>query len=87
MTITDDRGFTAIDVAKSKRMKVRLREAWSEATKSRQQINLAPLRAPSRDDMSRLSMDNGKTEPKMKKGEVIFDVSCNHSLLIVIWKM
>ncbi|XP_064601071.1 uncharacterized protein LOC135467238 [Liolophura sinensis] len=79
ISLTDDQGMTALDVARSKRMKSCLREAWAEMVQSRQEVSLAPVRQPTRDG-SRLSM-RGDTpdlraetpQTRRHQGEVLFD--------------
>ncbi|XP_072182009.1 uncharacterized protein [Diadema setosum] len=48
VTLVDDRGKTAVDVAKTKRMKSVLKEAWTEATHNKQEAELSPVKPPSR---------------------------------------
>nr|KAG5694619.1 hypothetical protein BaRGS_014714 [Batillaria attramentaria] len=67
----DDRGLTPVDLAKTRKMKTTLKEAWTEATQKKQTTELAPVRNPSRDG-SRLSKRDAS--PEKKKGEVIFDI-------------
>ena len=69
----DDTGLTALDLARGRKMKATLKEAWTEATQSRQSTNLGPLKTPGRED-TRLSVDDNRR----RKGEVIFDVSHDH---------
>lgn len=81
ISLTDDQGMTALDVARSKKMKSCLREAWAEVLQSRQEVSLAPVRQPTHDG-SRLSM-RGDTpdlraetpQTRRHQGEVLFDVS------------
>ncbi|KAK3101844.1 hypothetical protein FSP39_006765 [Pinctada imbricata] len=68
ITMVDDTGLTALDLARGRKMKATLKEAWTEATQSRQSTNLGPLKTPGRED-TRLSTDDNKR----RKGEVIFD--------------
>ena len=79
--MTDDRGLTSLDLARGKKMKATLKEAWNEATKGRPSIELAPIRAPSREEV-RASVEefNSKRKDRKgdKKGEVIFDVRFVH---------
>ena len=51
-------------------MKATLKEAWIEATKGKPALDLAPIKAPSRDEV-RASIEEFNSK---KKGEVIFDV-------------
>ncbi|KAL3841916.1 hypothetical protein ACJMK2_020005, partial [Sinanodonta woodiana] len=67
VTLTDDRGLTAMDFAKSKKIRNILKVAWEEAATRKSTTSLGPVRAPSRED-TRLSI-----EEKKRKGEVIFD--------------
>ncbi|KAK3592514.1 hypothetical protein CHS0354_013848 [Potamilus streckersoni] len=68
VTLTDDRGLTALDFAKSKKIRNILKVAWEEAANNRKSTtSLGPVRAPSRED-TRLSIEERK-----RKGEVIFD--------------
>ncbi|XP_041466973.1 uncharacterized protein LOC121417356 isoform X2 [Lytechinus variegatus] len=48
ITIVDDSGNTAVDVAKTKRMKSVLRDAWMEVTDNKQAEVLSPVKPPSR---------------------------------------
>ena len=74
MTLTDDRGLTPVDLAKTRKMKTTLKEAWAEATQNNSPLELAPVRTTqSRESGSRLSLR--EESPTRKKGEVIFDVS------------
>ena len=71
MTLVDDSGLTAVDVAKTKKVKATLKQAWTEATQAREVTNLGPVREGS-------SKAAGKASPKKSArgcGEVIFDVS------------
>ncbi|XP_052066561.1 uncharacterized protein LOC127706153 isoform X3 [Mytilus californianus] len=67
--LTDDRGLTSLDLARGKKMKATLKEAWMEATRGKPVVDLAPIRAPSREEV-RASVE--KFDSK-RKGEVIFD--------------
>ena len=71
VTLTDDRGLTPLDFAKSRKMKNKLREAWTEVINRKSVTSLGPVRAPSKEDL-RASLEDLS---KKKKGEVIFDVS------------
>lgn len=74
VTLTDDRGLTPVDLAKTRKMKTTLKEAWAEATQNNSPLELAPVRTTqSRESGSRLSLR--EESPTRKKGEVIFDVS------------
>ena len=77
MTSVDDSGLTPVDVAKTKKVKATLKQAWSEATQGRAKDNLGPVRCPS--STSRRSFDGSipASAPKSPKkgGQVIFDVS------------
>ena len=66
VTLTDDGGLTPVDMAKTKKVKVTLREAWTEAT---QGVSTAATSGG-----TRTSVSADVKKPK-KKGEVIFDVS------------
>lgn len=70
VTLTDDRGLTPLDFAKTRKMRKRLQEAWTEVTCSRSKTSLGPIRAQSREDV-RSSLEELN---KKKKGEVIFEV-------------
>ncbi|XP_030849172.1 uncharacterized protein LOC583722 isoform X2 [Strongylocentrotus purpuratus] len=48
ITIVDDSGNTAVDLAKTKRMKSVLRDAWMEITDSKHAEVLSPVKPPSR---------------------------------------
>ena len=75
VTLTDDRGLTPVDLAKTRKMKTTLKEAWAEATQNNAPPELAPVRATaSRESGSRSSLR--EESPARRKGEVIFDVSC-----------
>ncbi|CAC5404426.1 unnamed protein product [Mytilus coruscus] len=67
--LTDDRGLTSLDLARGKKMKATLKEAWIEATRGKPVVDLAPIRAPSREEV-KASIE--KFDSK-RKGEVIFD--------------
>ncbi|XP_061177816.1 uncharacterized protein LOC133186594 isoform X2 [Saccostrea echinata] len=71
VTLTDDRGLTALDLARGRKIKAVLKEAWTEATQCRPSTSLAPLKTPGREDV-RLSTEDGKKK-KRGGGEVIFD--------------
>lgn len=73
VTLTDDRGLTALDLARGRKIKAVLKEAWTEATQCRPSTSLAPLKTPGRED-SRLSTEDVRRK-KRGGGEVIFDVS------------
>ncbi|CAH1787728.1 unnamed protein product [Owenia fusiformis] len=76
VTLVDDSGLTPVDVAKTKKVKVVLREAWTEATQQKPEATLAPVRIPSRGGSRerQLSEENKQFKPvKKMKGEVIFD--------------
>ncbi|XP_013411766.1 ankyrin repeat domain-containing protein 12, partial [Lingula anatina] len=73
VTLVDDKGLTAVDVAKNKRVRSTLKEAWAEATQKKPEPQLGPLRAPSRES-SHFSQDELRTfKAQKRKGEVIFD--------------
>ena len=78
--ITDDRGLTPLDVAKTRRMKNMLKEAWAERDKE-DEGNGAEEEKPSvnqkKNGPSSQQEDNGKKKNASvkKKPEVIFDVS------------
>ncbi|XP_033099233.1 uncharacterized protein LOC117102891 [Anneissia japonica] len=58
ITLVDDRGFTPVDVARNKKMKSTLKDAWMEATSNKQeQTVLSPVKPPSRASLSRISID------------------------------
>ncbi|XP_062621332.1 uncharacterized protein LOC134282921 [Saccostrea cucullata] len=71
VTLTDDRGLTALDLARGRKIKAVLKEAWTEATQCRPSTSLAPLKTPGREDV-RMSTEDGKKK-KRGGGEVIFD--------------
>ncbi|ESO90584.1 hypothetical protein LOTGIDRAFT_176806, partial [Lottia gigantea] len=66
VTIIDDQGKSPVDLAKSKKMKSTLKEAWTEATQKKITPILAPVRVPTREDCK-------SQKSKRRKGEVIFD--------------
>ena len=75
--IVDDSGLTCVDVAKTKRVKNTLREAWTEVTQGTTP-DLKPVRTP--ETTRRSSQSNGvsaisQNRAKKGGGEVIFDVS------------
>ena len=77
MTLTDDRGLTPVDLAKTRKLKAILKEAWTEATQSSSQPELAPVKTnPGREGGSRLSLRE-ESPARRRGGEVIFDVSNN----------
>ncbi|KAL4224924.1 hypothetical protein ACF0H5_015620 [Mactra antiquata] len=69
VTLTDDRGLTPLDFAKTRKMKKRLQEAWAEVVNTKPAPNLGPIRAHSKEDL-RTSVED---LTKRKKGEVIFE--------------
>lgn len=71
VTLTDDRGLTPLDFAKTRKMKKKLQEAWTEVKNSRSTTSLGPIRAHSREDL-RSSVED---LTKGRKGEVIFEVT------------
>lgn len=71
ITLTDDRGMTAVDLAKTRKMKTTLREAWAEATQKCKPAELGPVRLTSREE-SKLYMHDESHKPR--KGEVVFEV-------------
>ncbi|XP_069131824.1 uncharacterized protein [Argopecten irradians] len=71
VTLTDDRGLTPVDLARGKKMKTTLKEAWAEATQGHALTNLAPVKVPSRQE-TRTSLEELNKKGK-KGGEVIFD--------------
>lgn len=72
VTLTDDRGLTALDLARGRKIKAVLKEAWTEATQCKPSTSLAPLRTPGRED-SRMSTEDVKKKKRGGGGEVIFD--------------
>ncbi|XP_021359609.1 uncharacterized protein LOC110454439 [Mizuhopecten yessoensis] len=70
VTLTDDRGLTPVDLARGRKMKTTLKEAWAEATQGRAPTNLAPVKAHSRQETRASLEDLNKGK---KGGEVIFD--------------
>lgn len=72
VTLTDDRGSTALDFAKTRKMRKKLQEAWTEVSSSRSKTSLGPVRTQSREDL-RSSIED---LTRKKKGEVIFEVDC-----------
>lgn len=73
VTLTDDRGLTALDLARGRKIKAVLKEAWTEATQCKPSTSLAPLRTPGRED-SRMSTEDVKKKKRGGGGEVIFDL-------------
>lgn len=70
VTLTDDRGLMPVDLARSRKMKNTLKEAWNEKKQKQPVANLAPVRAPSRED----TRNSVEEKSRRRKGEVIFDV-------------
>ncbi len=84
VTLVDDSGLTPVDVAKTKKVKGTLKQAWTEATQAKVQTNLAPLKntidsigAPNVGSKTNTpsSSPERKKKPGGKGGEVVFDVS------------
>jgi len=78
--LVDDGGLTCVEVAKTKRVKAVLREAWSEATMQGKPSNLSPVKTPSADGLKRSTQSStvktiSQNHGKKTGGEVIFDVS------------
>ncbi|XP_022096379.1 uncharacterized protein LOC110982351 [Acanthaster planci] len=48
VTLVDDSGNTPVDVAKTKKLKHALKEAWTEATQAKRDLVLTPVKPPSR---------------------------------------
>ncbi len=71
VTLTDDRGLNPVDLAKTRKMRKKLQEAWTEATTAKTSLNLGPIRSFSKEDLRASVEDLTK---KKKKGEVIFEV-------------
>ncbi|XP_060566033.1 serine-rich adhesin for platelets-like isoform X2 [Ruditapes philippinarum] len=71
VTLTDDRGLTPLDFAKTRKMKKKLQEAWAEVKSSKSTTSLGPIRAHSREDL-RSSVED-LTKKRKGKGEVIFE--------------
>jgi hypothetical protein len=67
-----------VDVAKSKNVKITLREAWVDATQQKvEKVVLKPVRPPTRES-TRMSFDEAMLQESpriIRKGEVIFEVS------------
>jgi hypothetical protein len=77
--MTDDRGLTSLDLARGKKMKATLKEAWIEATKGKPALDLAPIRAPSREEV-RASVEEFNSK---KKGEIRkYELLSNGSLFL-----
>ncbi|XP_064634506.1 uncharacterized protein LOC135492185 [Lineus longissimus] len=78
VTLVDDSGLTPVEVAKNKKVKTTLREAWVEATQQKvEKVVLKPVRPPTRES-SRMSFDEAMwqdcSSPRCdRKGEVIFE--------------
>ncbi|XP_052242175.1 uncharacterized protein LOC127852295 isoform X2 [Dreissena polymorpha] len=70
VTLTDDRGLNPVDLAKTRKMRKKLQEAWTEATTAKTSLNLGPIRSFSKEDLRASVEDLTK---KKKKGEVIFE--------------
>jgi len=82
VTLTDDRGLNPLDFAKTRKMKKKLKDAWSEATTSKSTTSLGPIRSQSREDL-RASIEDLS---KRKKGEVIFEVNLKHfAYFALLW--
>ena len=77
VTIVDDSGLTPVDVAKTKKVKVTLKQAWTEATQCQARRNLGPVR----DSALRRSSESPLP---VKKGQVMFDVSINNVTVLVL---
>ncbi|PVD33929.1 hypothetical protein C0Q70_05191 [Pomacea canaliculata] len=77
ITLTDDRGMTAVDLAKTRKMKTTLREAWAEATQKCKPAELGPVRVTSREE-SKLYMH--EENHKARKGEVVFEDSLSRAM-------
>ena len=77
VTLVDDSGHTPLDVAKTKKVKSTLKQAWTDATQKKIERNLGPVRPPSRDSLRQSGEFNKSPQAKRKSrgGEVIFDVS------------
>ena len=73
VTLTDDRGLTPVDLAKTRKMKNTLREAWTEATQKNAQTELAPIRKTVGQG-PRLAGRDESPKGRKPKGEVIFEV-------------
>lgn len=75
VTMTDDMGKTPLDLAKGKKMKSTLKEAWTEATLQRRSTNLRPIKKSGSKEDVRMSMEGLPKRKKSTGGEVVFDVS------------
>ncbi len=82
VTIVDDSGLTPVDVAKTKRVKATLKQAWSDATQGKIEKNLRPVRLSSGDGAVRKSWESLPSSTKKQGGMVIFDVSPLINLII-----
>ncbi|XP_071954850.1 uncharacterized protein [Antedon mediterranea] len=59
VTLVDDRGFTPVDVARNKKMKSTLKDAWMEATSNKPEMTvLSPVKPPSRASLNHMSIDD-----------------------------
>ncbi|XP_071795773.1 uncharacterized protein [Asterias amurensis] len=65
VTLVDDSGNTPVDVAKTKKLKHALREAWTEATQAKRDMVLTPVKPPSRMAESRGTGDDRSTSDSM----------------------
>ncbi|XP_070564922.1 uncharacterized protein [Ptychodera flava] len=78
--LVDDGGNTAVDVAKTRKIKTKLKEAWAEATQLRREsVVLSPVKPPSRASLQQQSLDDGvipsptPAYPRKRLSEVVFD--------------
>jgi hypothetical protein len=81
VTLTDDRGRTPVDLAKTRKMKTTLKEAWTEATQGASQPELGPVRTVASRESgqgSRVSLRDDSPGGRKRGGEVIFDVSVHY---------
>ncbi|XP_035828667.1 uncharacterized protein LOC101859978 [Aplysia californica] len=70
--LVDDRGLTPLDLAKTRKMKVTLKEAWTEATKV-QATEAGPETTTPNNKQTNDGPSKKKSAPPKKKPEVIFD--------------
>lgn len=78
VTLTDDRGLTPLDLARGRKMKSTLKEAWRDAAQVHTPTNLAPVKVPNREE-TRTSLED--LSKRRKGGEVIFDVSIESKVI------
>ena len=69
---TDDRGMTPLDLAKSRKMKMTLKEAWTEASKTLETGSEVSVGSIPKEKESQSRKNSASS--KKKQPEVIFDV-------------